>query len=350
MKNRVGIIGHAAIGKDFYDGQTVSTRLWINKFSEISDFKLTNIVDTYNYKFRFWKILFDYLSCILKCKHIIIMLSGNGLKAFLPLIYYSNKLFGKNFYHRVIGGNLCEFIAKNPRYIIYLNAIKINWVQSNTMVNDLRKMGITNASYLENFRDITPINSGDIAYRFDKPFLFCTFCRVAKLKGITNAINAISEINKEVGSKVAELHIYGPVESDYKQEFESLLKLHSESVKYKGSVSSEKAVDVLKEYYFHLFPTIWPGEGFPGTIIDCYNAGLPTIASNWAYNAEYIHDGVQGYIYDWRSMEDLKACICKAVKLSRNEMLQMRNNNLKEARRYAAENVMKKILSFMKSN
>jgi hypothetical protein len=53
-----------------------------------------------------------------------------------------------------------------------------------------------------------------------------------------------------------------------------------------GSVPTEQAVNVLKDYYMHLFPTTWSGEGFPGTFIDCYNAALPTIASDWAYNTE----------------------------------------------------------------
>ena len=114
-----------------------------------------------------------------------------------------------------------------------------------------------------------------------------------------------------------------------------------------GSIRSDDAVETLKNYYFHLFPTTWGGEGFPGTLIDCYNAALPTIATDWAYNAEYINDEVTGYLYSWEKPELLKKRIIKAICDSDSVHYKMRIANLKEAEKYKSEIIMRKILNRM---
>ena len=61
-------------------------------------------------------------------------------------------------------------------------------------------------------------------------------------------------------------------------------------------VDSDKSVEVLKNYYALLFQTYYEGEGFAGTIIDAYSAGVPIIASDWKYNSELINDNT-GCLY-----------------------------------------------------
>lgn len=344
---RIGLIGHMAIGQKKYDGQTVSTRMWQNELNNMELPRKPVFVDTYNYMHRSFSLIASWIKCMFSCSHIVFMLSGNGMRVFLPLLFYSNKIFKRRLYHRVIGGNLCEYVEKNPKWTKYLNGFEVNWVQSNKMVERLKELGVTNGEYLENFRSIKPINEEEITAWKSKPYKFCTFCRVSKAKGIGLAIQAISEVNRKNGSGTVELHVYGPVEDAYKEEFEKLVDENKECVYYEGSIESTKAVDILKNYFFHLFPTTWHGEGFPGTLIDCYNAGLPTIASDWAYNAEYIRNGEMGYIYSWEKPELLEQLIGSSIGDSSEKHLKMRMANLNEAKKYTAEVVMNKILNRM---
>jgi len=343
MIKRLGLIGHIADGQEKFDGQTVSTRIWRDELrKESNDLELI-IVDTFEYKRRFIKLLKSWLKCMVSCSHIVVMLSGNGMRFFFPLLYYSNKIFKRKIFHRVIGGNLSNYVDVNPIWIKYLNAFEINWVQSPKMVEYLFQQGIYNAVFLENFRNVKSISNEELTSSNKKPFLFCTFCRVSKAKGITLAIETIANINSVNGEGTAEIHIYGPIEKEYKKEFLQLIEQNKESVKYMGSIESSKAVDTLKKYYFHIFPTTWDGEGFPGTLIDCYNAGLPTIASNWAYNSEYIKNGVTGFLYDWKHPEDLEKNIQFTLNYSEEHYFNMREANLKEAEKYSAEKIMQKI-------
>ena len=63
------------------------------------------------------------------------------------------------------------------------------------------------------------------------------------------------------------------------------------------------SVDVLKSYFFLLFPTKCPGEGIPGTIIDAYAAGLPVVSSLYPNFAEIIDEGVTGLGYEFDNVD-----------------------------------------------
>lgn len=343
---RIAIIGHFADGREFFDGQTVSTRLLRSEFNKQGFAKDVLAVDVYQYKKRVVSILFCYMKALFTCSHIIVMLSGNGLGFFCPLIHYTNKLFHRKIFHRVIGGELDAFLTRNPKHIRYMNGFAVNWVQSETLVKRLNDLGLTNAKYLENFRNITSVELPNQIPPYEKPYRFCTFCRVSKAKGIGTAINAVAEVNRQLGAGTALLDIYGPIEPEYAEEFYALLEQNKDCAAYRGSVPSGDAVSALKDYYMHLFPSTWSGEGFPGTLIDCYNAALPTIASTWAYNAEYVREGELGYLYDWQNEELLDQQIIRAIN-NPEAVIKMKRLCLEEAKKYKCETVMAKIVAQM---
>ena len=346
MKMRVGIIGCVAQGHEAYDGQTVSTRNWLAELRKNPAVKKVCVVDTYAYKKRIFQVMWQWIKCMFTCSHVVIMLSGNGLYFFLPLIYHSNKLFRRKFYHRVIGGELDTLLKQlDPKFISYVNALEVNWVQSNSLVKKLEALGVGNAEYLENFRDIQPVELPE-KVQYEKPFRFCTFSRVSKSKGIGLAIEAVAGINEKMGQGTACLDVYGPVEDTYSQEFYGLVEQYKDCVRYMGSIPSSEAVGTLKDYYMHLFPTTWSGEGFPGTLIDCYNAGLPTIASDWAYNSEYLREGETGLLYDWHKPELLAKRIEDAIAMA-PKIMSMRRSCLEEAKKYRCDVVMEKIMTRM---
>lgn len=195
---KVGIIGRVADGVELFDGQTVSTRLWRDEFNARLDKKVF-LVDTYDYNNHVARILVKWVQCMLSCSHIIVMLSGNGLRFFLPLLYYSNKLFHRKIFHRVIGGELDRFVFAHPQTAKYLDSFDINWVQSNKLVEKLNALGVHNAKYLENFRHIEAIGPDEVCDNGTKPYRFFTFSRVAESKGIGTAIEAIAKLNEESG-------------------------------------------------------------------------------------------------------------------------------------------------------
>lgn len=343
-KDRIGIIGRIADGVDMYDGQTVTTRIIRN---EIESRLNTSVycVDTYNYKHHVFECLFRAFVCLFRCKHIFILLSNNGRRFFLPFLYYMNKIYHRRIYHRMIGGLFGKNVREHPAWVRYLNSFVVNLAEGRSQTDALMEAGITNAVETYTFRNAQVVVQADFPTYLQPPFCFCTFCRVTKAKGISDAIQAIIKINDEQRG-MAQLDIYGPLDEDYQAEFETLLKKTAGAVRYMGSIPSEKSVDTLKGYFMHLFPTTWKGEGMPGTLVDCFAAGLPTIATNWNYNAEILKDRETSFCYDWQRPELLaeKMFYCMNHPM---QVVEMRHACIKEAEKYQPDMAMKQIFEWM---
>jgi len=342
MKLNVGVIGHFGGNKKFFDGQTVKTKN-LTSLLESQDNISVCKVDTFYSRTNKIKLLVNTILCMIRCRHIILMVSVNGMNVFLPLLYYLNKITKKHIYHYVIGSELLGMVTENRKLIKYLNAMDANWFEYETGTQYLRKIGVTNVSTVPNFKMIEPVKEANKYIFKENIYRFCMFSRVMKEKGTTNAINAICAINRKSGRKIVHLDIYGPVDASYENEFKQLLKTHMDCVEYKGIVDSAQSVDVLKNYYALLFPTYWLGEGVPGTVIDAFASGIPVIASDWNANKEIIKHKKQGILYPCEEFQNLE----EAVKWSldhKEEMMQMRFESRKEYIKYMPETVLNTIL------
>lgn len=345
MKYRVGVLGHYGAEYDICDGQTVKTRNLVISLKTQRDISV-HIADTYYYKKNTVKLLLDTLRCILTCEHIFLMVSVNGMKFYLPFLYYINKIFQRHIYHYVIGSELLEMVRTNKKLVKYLNALDVNWFEYESGTRYLRSQGVKNTVTLPNFKMITPVKKPGKYEMIQGIYRFCTFSRVMEEKGITEAIEAICRINAEENKIVATLDIYGPVEPSYATKLKELLVENESCVTYKGVVDSQHSVKVLKDYYALLFPTRWAGEGVPGTVIDAFASGIPVIASDWNANKELIQDQVQGILYPNNQVCNLKDAVKWAID-NKEIMDRMRFASRKMFEKYLPETILNTILEEM---
>jgi len=179
---RIALIGRVAKHVELFDGQTVKTRYFYELLKDICDVDDVLLVDMYEYKKHFFKVLIQSIVALIKCDKIVLLISINGRKFFFPFFFYLNKIFKKDIYHSLIGGRLANNIEKYPSWRKYINSFKVNWVESCEMVSKLKKMGVKNAEYLPNFKKINIINKNEITPYIKYPYEFCTFSRVQKKK------------------------------------------------------------------------------------------------------------------------------------------------------------------------
>lgn len=132
-------------------------------------------------------------------------------------------------------------------------------------------------------------------------FVWCL--ELLKKKGIIDAIEVLKKINHNEINYF--LDIYGPIDEEFKESFFEAINQNSSFVSYKGIVPYDKTTNVLKNYFFLLFPTKFYTEGIPGTIIDAYSAGLPVISSKWENFSDIVDDGKTGYGYSFANHEEL---------------------------------------------
>lgn len=344
---RIGIIGHFGGNENYNDGQTVKVKsLYTGLKNELPNTIKVDKVDTYYLKKNKLKLISAFLKCLLFDKKIIFLPATNGRKILFPLMHYIRIIFNKEIYHDCIGGALVKEIAINPKWKKYLNGFKINWMESEIQVTNLKKNGIKNAEYLPNFKNINPLPESKLKMEFDMPIRFCTFSRVLPMKGIEDAAFAVAHANKHFGEKKAILDIYGPIQSGYEEWFEHLMIKYGGNINYCGNIDPLKSVEVLKDYFALLFPTRYFTEGMPGTIIDAFFSGVPVISRKWAYCDQLICNDYNGISYSFDDSKLLNSIIIECID-NPNHIIKMRNNCLLSSKKYTEKYVMKQIIDLI---
>lgn len=336
MKNRnnVCFIGCVDLSQKKCDGQTLKTRLLYNELKEKTNWKIF-LVDTSNRK----KIVFTVLKSIIylfKCKKVIMLLSIRGRRIYFKILRFIMFFRKIDVYHDIIGGYFSKEISKHPKDIKICKLFKYNFVETKLMLTELEQSGLNNGVVVPNFRaglisQYKPVRS---------KYNFVIFSRIMEEKGIIDAINAVDLISD------AKLKIYGPISSNFKNKFFDSIS-GKNNIEYCGVLDRETSSQILSENTFMLFPTRWIGEGFPGTILDSFYAGLPIIASDWGSNSELITNGVVGYIYPLSDKQGLYKTMMKAVSLDFNAINKMRKSCLEEAKKYSADTQISKIISLI---
>lgn len=343
---KLAILGHFGGSQTFLDGQTIKTKMLYDALKQNTNWNIVKI-DTYDKRKRPFKLALSFFRSALGRDVFIVLLSGNGMRTFFPLLAFFSKHWDVKVFHDVIGGNLDQYVKKYPLFSSYLNDFQGNWVETEQLKRSLERAGIHNCIKIPNFKNLEICEEPTPGSSLTTPAAFCTFSRVMKEKGIEDAINTVNEINRRAGKTRCTLDIYGMIDNVYRKEFERVLSSTGPAIKYCGAVDASESVQTLKAYDALLFPTKWWGEGVPGTIIDAYCAGIPVLASDWNANRELVFHKSTGLVYPTDEIVTLNDAI-EWVLAHRAETSQMRGNCLREARKFAPEAVISQIIAEVK--
>lgn len=337
--NQIGICGHFAKDKDFFDGQTVKTRTIYDELQKLTGGNIP-IVDTYGWRKRHVFMILLCLRLIVKCSNIIIMPSRNGVQVFLPLFSVLNRFFHRKLHYVVIGGWLPETFACKHYLMKYAKRFDGIYVETKQMITTLEDMGFHNIYLLPNFKSIKILTPDIICNNYEKPYPLCTFSRVFKEKGIEDAIEAVKMVNQKAGETIYKLDIYGQIEEKYRARFMQISAEFPSYIEYKGIVDYNQSIEIIKKYFLLLFPTYYAGEGLAGTLIDAFAAGVPVIASDWKYNGEIIENNVNGFLFPTGNITKL-ADMLYQISMEPGRVCDMKLDCLKTAALYSSDRVLR---------
>lgn len=347
---KVTICGHFGLGKNFYDGQTVKTHNVYNALSLYINKNEINIIDTYNWKKNPFKLLWYSIKASLNSKNIIILPAHKGVKIFIPLFAILKLIFRYKMHYVVIGGWL-ENLIKDNRWIRYfLLKTDYLYVETNLMKSSLQKnFSLNNVLLMKNFKELNMLKKSEIKIKNKRNYKFCTFSRVMEEKGIEDAISVVLKMNKEIEECKFFLDIYGPIDKNYINKFEELIKNFPDCIRYCGSINPNKSVDIIKNYDLLLFPTHFFTEGIPGTILDSFAAGVPVIASKWQSAEEVVEDDVTGYIFKFNDLDDFEKKIKQYISLDEELKLECKFNCIKSAYQYFPKTAVLNLIKNLKN-
>ena len=294
---KIGILGHFGEGTNLLNGQTVKTKIITEELQKQLGQDQVLKIDTHGGWKTLLKAPFQVFYALKNSTNILIFPAHNGLRVYAPLLSFVKRFFKKRKIHYVvIGGWLPQFLIQRKHLSKILKKFDGIYVETNTMKSSLEVQGFKNVYVMPNCKKLTVLSENELVYPSGVPYKLCTFSRVMREKGIEDAVNAVVAVNTDLGFQAFSLDIYGQVDGAQIEWFESLQKKFPSYIRYGGLIPYDKSVDVLKDYFALLFPTYYEGEGFAGTLIDAYSAGVPVIASDWRYNAELVNESV-GFVY-----------------------------------------------------
>lgn len=336
------VYGNFALNDAGTNGQATKTR---NVYQILKNRYGDDKVKSFN--IEKWKkhplsIFFNLLTKLKITKNLIILPGANNLKFLLILLNFYLRKNNINVYYMVVGGWLADFVTGNKKSIKTLRLFEGIFVETKKLEQDLIQQGLKNIYYSPVFTLKASIDEESSKIERDKfvnceEYPFCTFSRVTREKGIELAILAINQVRLDYGVNCT-LDIFGAIDNAFKNDLNDLL-LKYPFAKYRGFIATDQVISTLSKYFFLIFATYYPGEGFPATLLESNMASLPIIASDWKYNKEIVINKKTGYLFETKNITDLSVKIYDSI-FNKEKSLEMRNECLMLSKNFSAEKAL----------
>ena len=312
-----------------YGGVTIKNELLKRKLSERFD-----IFAAPNNNVKM--ILFLIRSLLGKSPIVVGVSAVKGKsRTITKLLYYFNKKVMRKSLYFMMGGLEASRIVSSPIEIRMYSTYKKVFVETKIMQKKLVDAGMRNIEVYPNCREAIPERENDLRRKNKCVF----FSNISQTKGADMVLN-IADLFPNIL-----FDFYGEVDPSYKEEFMEEVKYHSNTY-YKGIFHSntDNVFDKLAEYDALLFPTRWKNEGVPGVIVEAKFAGIPTIASEIAYNADLIENDVDGQLFEVNSIEQFARCLNK-IYADDSYLSELKLGSLKSAHEYDINMYLPAIIS-----
>ena len=284
--------------KIFMMGNFGSTNQAINGQS-IKTITIFNILAT-----RYVVNIFDISSQISFCgmiKHIqniftsqkyVVMPGPKGVVFFLPIITLFAKILKRPLVYIAVGGWIDELSINSNFIRVILSKQTRVIVETNYTKNKLNSIGLNNVVSIPNAKKYLP-NRPNLLTINNHYISFVYLSRITESKGVFELISAFEVLHEKFPN--IKLNFYGPVDSKINDIFYEKIN-KSRNIKYLGTVKPSDAPKSLSNNQVFVLPTYYPGECFPGALIDSFYAGLPIITTDWKSNSEIVKDGYNGIL------------------------------------------------------
>lgn len=255
---------------------------------------------------------------------IMFNISPRGIVVFAPFIFLCKKLLGKKIVLRPFGGKM-EIYYKDAK------TLEKNFLQKSLSCSDLiclQTKELMHAPMFRTFQKYWLPTSRDFSNKMEarntyhKKFVFIS--QIHRTKGI----NTLIQIKEQLPTDFT-LDVYGPILDD---EFLFL----KDQAYYKGIVAPENISKTLSEYDVLLFPSTYPGEGYPGIIIEAFVCAMPVFALCWRSIPELIENGSNGILVPH---EIPMALLQKMIELDESTYLEMSRQVVNRRVSFDQENV-----------
>lgn len=346
-KKKIFVIGAFGYKRNQLDGQTIKTRSVYNLLEDRYKGEVEKI-DTLEVKRMPWMV-FPLLYHLITCKTLVTLPSENNMTFLFPAVYILSVLFRYDIVLICIGGRQVEYFNGNGQFSphqLQLSCSKkikafLPEMEKENM-NLIRSFNFRNTEVFPNFRKFKDISVGP--YSGDE-LKIVFMARIRKDKGYPAVFSLAEFIRKERIN--ATITFYGSIDPQDKDVFQSLIRQNSDIVFYRGVLNPECIQETLSQYDVMVLPTSHYTEGFPGTVLDAFIAGIPVIVTEWEYSREFVDDGITGFVVPFENGQDQ---LNEKVKLLYNDralLNEMKINAKAEREKYSEDSAWRVIEKYI---
>ncbi|MBP1629399.1 MAG: glycosyltransferase [Bacteroidetes bacterium] len=333
MEKKILVVGYFGYKTNQLDGQTVKTRNIYELF--LRQNQRVNYIDTQTLRSEGFISLFNSLKKIITCNIFIYLPAHNNLKYLFPLFFILSKCFRFKIIYIVVGGWLVEFISNKPLHRFFLKNIFQIFTENQLMNRQLsEKYKIFNSTKIPNFRYGDFIPKIKILNEHKLKIVF--MARINKKKGLDIVFSIADLILKNKYHNQISIDFYGPINQEDNEYFKSNLNKY-DFICYNGVIQPDTIPNTLNNYDILLFPTHYYTEGFPGSILDSYRAGIPVIVSKWKHADEFVIDGETGFIVPFDNNVDYIWSKIIFIYNNPRVLFEMKNKAYIESLKYTSE-------------
>lgn len=335
-QEKILVFGYFGKHSKKQEGQTVKTRN-ISKLLNEMGYKVSEF-DTESFRYDPLALakMFNRLAC---CNKVCVLPAHGNLKWMMPIIYLASFIFRYNIYMFTIGGRLHIYLKSMPFHRFMLRRIARIFNETKQLGDNLHKLyGYENLTYCPNFKFI---RFNPKPHHTSHHLKLVFLARITEEKGL-DVIFAYCDYLAKHNRNDVEIDFYGMISPKDKLYFNSKISNYK-FVTYKGIAQQHEIPSLLEKYDAMVFPTHYPTEGIPGSILDAYIAGIPVVATNWIYASELIDNQRTGIIIPFENSTDDFIKACDYLLEHEKELGIMKKHAHEKSKTYHADNV-KKIL------
>ena len=231
------------------------------------------LVDTNkkNYPNIFFAMVSIYLKIIIKSFYVKQVSIHGTAKDYLyiaPFTIFFANLINKNVSTRKFAGNfnsyyksINNFKKKIIKYV--LKNSNYNFFETKYLVEFFKEYN----SKTFWFPNVRRFSGNKNSKEFKKKFVFIS--QLYKSKGVDELLRASNELPVNYT-----IDLFGPLQDDY-----TIGYFDGYKASYKGALSPNKVLQTLDQYDVLILATYYPGEGYPGIIIEALSLGKPLIVT-----------------------------------------------------------------------
>ncbi len=331
-REKILVLGYFGKRSHIMEGQSVKTRNISRLLKEmgcrVSEF------DTESFRYDPLAIakMFARLAC---CNKVCVLPAHGNLKWIVPVIYILSLVFRYKVFLFTIGGRLHIYLKSLPFHRFFLGRIGRIFNETHLLGRNLNELyGYENLTFCPNFKfvDFHPT-----MHHKPNHLNLVFLARIVAEKGL-DVIFAYCDFLKRNNRDDVTIDFYGMISPKDKDYFVSKVSEY-EFVDYKGVAEQENIPAILEEYDAMMFPTHFPTEGIPGSVLDAYIAGIPVVATNWVYASELIDDHKTGIIIPFTNCSEDFIKACDYLLNHEDELCMMKKLATEKSKIYRADNV-----------